>query len=106
VHGFSFLPPIFGQEIRDAILRFRAAGKRAICYAETFGELQPGSYSHVSRRPFRHLLAHTHHAALTIPVHVHCTHDASAGADLFEALSLLYLASAFDRMYLSSLMIL
>lgn len=31
------------QEIRDAVLRFRAAGKPAIAFAETFGEFGPGN---------------------------------------------------------------
>ena len=31
------------QEIRDAVARFRASGRRAIAYAETFGEFGPGS---------------------------------------------------------------
>jgi protease-4 len=31
------------QEIRDAILDFRASGKLAVAYAETFGELAPGN---------------------------------------------------------------
>jgi protease-4 len=34
------------QELRDAIVRFRSSGKRAIAFAETFGEVAPsnGSY--------------------------------------------------------------
>jgi len=31
------------QELRDAVLRFRASGKPAIAYAETFGEFGPGN---------------------------------------------------------------
>ena len=31
------------QEIRDAVLRFRASGKPAVAYAETFGESGPGN---------------------------------------------------------------
>jgi protease IV len=31
------------QEIRDAIIRFRQTGKKAIAYAETFGEFGPGN---------------------------------------------------------------
>jgi protease IV len=31
------------QEIRDAITRFREAGKKAVAYAETFGEFGPGN---------------------------------------------------------------
>jgi protease-4 len=31
------------QEIRDAVLRFRAAGKPAFAFAETFGEVGPGN---------------------------------------------------------------
>lgn len=31
------------QEVRDAVLGFRARGKRAIAYAETFGEFGPGN---------------------------------------------------------------
>ena len=31
------------QELRDAVTRFRAAGKRAIAYAETFGETAPSN---------------------------------------------------------------
>ncbi|MDG5814521.1 signal peptide peptidase SppA [Chitinispirillales bacterium ANBcel5] len=31
------------QEIRDAVKRFRTSGKRAIAYAETFGEFGPGN---------------------------------------------------------------
>jgi len=31
------------QEIRDAVLRFRASGKPAIAWAETFGEFGPGT---------------------------------------------------------------
>jgi len=34
------------QEIRDAIIAFRAAGKPAIAYAETFGEAGPGNSSY------------------------------------------------------------
>jgi protease-4 len=34
------------QEIRDAIARVRAKGKRVIAYAETFGELGPGNQSY------------------------------------------------------------
>lgn len=31
------------QELRDAVLRFRASGKFAIAFAETFGEMGPGT---------------------------------------------------------------
>jgi protease-4 len=31
------------QEIRDAVLAFRQAGKKAVAYAETFGEFGPGN---------------------------------------------------------------
>src|SRR6185503_6108082 len=31
------------QELRDAITRFRASGKFAIAFSETFGELSPGN---------------------------------------------------------------
>lgn len=31
------------QEVRDAILRFRDAGKFAVCFSESFGELSPGN---------------------------------------------------------------
>jgi protease-4 len=34
------------QEVRDAIVAFRAAGKPAIAYAETFGEVSPGNSSY------------------------------------------------------------
>ena len=34
------------QEIRDAVIRFRRAGKIAIAYAETFGEVSPGNASY------------------------------------------------------------
>jgi protease IV len=34
------------QEVRDAIIAFRASGKPAICYAETFGELGPGNVTY------------------------------------------------------------
>jgi len=34
------------QEVRDAIMAFRAAGKPAIAYAETFGEAGPGNSSY------------------------------------------------------------
>ena len=34
------------QELRSAILRFRAAGKPAVAFAETFGELGPGNVSY------------------------------------------------------------
>jgi protease-4 len=34
------------QEIRDAVERFRAAGKPAVVYAETFGEFGPGNGSY------------------------------------------------------------
>jgi protease-4 len=34
------------QEIRDAVARFRSKGKKAIAYAETFGEFGPGSASY------------------------------------------------------------
>ena len=34
------------QEVRDAIIAFRAAGKPAIAYAETFGEVSPGNSSY------------------------------------------------------------
>jgi protease-4 len=33
------------QEVRDAVIAFRAAGKPAIAYAETFGEAGPGNIS-------------------------------------------------------------
>ena len=31
------------QELRDAVLAFRAAGKSAVAFAETFGEFGPGN---------------------------------------------------------------
>ena len=31
------------QELRDAVAAFRAAGKRAVAFAETFGEFGPGN---------------------------------------------------------------
>jgi protease-4 len=34
------------QEVRDAVISFRAAGKPALCYAETFGEAGPGNSSY------------------------------------------------------------
>ncbi len=34
------------QEVRDAVISFRAAGKPAIAYAETFGEAGPGNASY------------------------------------------------------------
>ena len=34
------------QEVRDAIIAFRATGKPAIAYAETFGEVAPGNSSY------------------------------------------------------------
>ena len=34
------------QEVRDAIIAFRATGKPAIAYAETFGEVSPGNSSY------------------------------------------------------------
>jgi protease-4 len=34
------------QEVRDAVIAFRAAGKPAIAYAETFGEVSPGNSSY------------------------------------------------------------
>jgi protease-4 len=34
------------QEVRDAVISFRAAGKPAIAYAETFGEAGPGNSSY------------------------------------------------------------
>lgn len=34
------------QEVRDAIISFRATGKPAIAYAETFGEVGPGNSSY------------------------------------------------------------
>jgi len=34
------------QELRDAIIAFRAAGKPAFCYAETFGEFGPGNVAY------------------------------------------------------------
>src|SRR5512143_1325600 len=34
------------QEVRDAVIAFRAAGKPALCYAETFGEAGPGNSSY------------------------------------------------------------
>jgi protease-4 len=34
------------QEVRDAVIAFRAAGKPAIAYAETFGEAGPGNSSY------------------------------------------------------------
>ncbi|PKN64386.1 MAG: signal peptide peptidase SppA [Deltaproteobacteria bacterium HGW-Deltaproteobacteria-15] len=34
------------QEIRDAVTRFRSKGKKAIAYAESFGEFGPGSTSY------------------------------------------------------------
>lgn len=34
------------QELRDAIIAFRASGKPALCYAETFGEFGPGNVSY------------------------------------------------------------
>lgn len=41
--GASGMKPATIQEIRDAVLRFRENGKRAIAYAETFGEFGPGN---------------------------------------------------------------
>lgn len=37
-HGFAV-----AQELRDAVTRFRAAGKFAVAYADTFGELSSGN---------------------------------------------------------------
>ena len=34
------------QELRDAILAFRASGKRAVAFSETFGESSPGNASY------------------------------------------------------------
>lgn len=34
------------QEIRDAVIAFRASGKKAIAFAETFGEFAPGNTSY------------------------------------------------------------
>ena len=34
------------QEVRDAVISFRATGKPALCYAETFGEAGPGNSSY------------------------------------------------------------
>ncbi len=34
------------QEVRDAVISFRAAGKPAVAYAETFGEAGPGNSSY------------------------------------------------------------
>ncbi len=34
------------QEVRDAVIAFRATGKPAICYAETFGEFGPGNVTY------------------------------------------------------------
>ncbi|MGC1456214.1 MAG: signal peptide peptidase SppA [Nitrospirota bacterium] len=34
------------QEVRDAIIAFRATGKPAVAYAETFGEVAPGNSSY------------------------------------------------------------
>ncbi len=38
--GFGFAQ---AQEIRNAVLKFRAKGKRAVAWAETFGEFGPGN---------------------------------------------------------------
>lgn len=34
------------QEIRDAVLKFRKSGKKAVAYAETLGEFGPGNYAY------------------------------------------------------------
>jgi len=44
--GGSTLKMAQVQEVRDAIIAFRATGKPAICYAETFGEFGPGNVTY------------------------------------------------------------
>jgi len=39
------------QELRDAVLAFRGKGKRAVAWAETFGESGPGTSATTSRPP-------------------------------------------------------
>ncbi len=41
--GASGIGPAEVQEVRDAVMAFRSAGKTAIAYSETFGELGPGN---------------------------------------------------------------
>jgi protease-4 len=43
------------QEIRDAILRFRAHKKFAVAYAETFGEFGPGNSAYYLATAFDHI---------------------------------------------------
>jgi protease-4 len=43
------------QEIRDAVLRFRAHKKFAVAYAETFGEFGPGSGAYYLATAFDHI---------------------------------------------------
>jgi protease-4 len=43
------------QEIRDAILRFRAHKKFAVAYAETFGEFGPGNGAYYLATAFDHI---------------------------------------------------
>lgn len=40
------------QEIRDAVARFRAAGKPAVAYADAFGEFGPGNISYYAATAF------------------------------------------------------
>ncbi|MEO3433711.1 signal peptide peptidase SppA [Inquilinus sp. CAU 1745] len=40
------------QEIRDAVTRFRAAGKPAVAYADAFGEFGPGNISYYAATAF------------------------------------------------------
>jgi protease-4 len=41
--GASRMKPAKIQEIRDAVITFRKKGKKAVAYAETFGEFGPGN---------------------------------------------------------------
>src|SRR3981081_1018517 len=43
------------QEIRDAVLRFRAHKKFAVAYAETFGEFGPGNGAYYLATAFDHI---------------------------------------------------
>lgn len=46
------------QEVRDALLAFRRTGKRAIAYAETFGEFGPGNRSYYLATAFDAIYLH------------------------------------------------
>jgi protease-4 len=54
--GGDTLSPAAAQELRDAVARFRASGKRAIAYADSFGELGPATLSYYLATAFERIL--------------------------------------------------